>query len=194
MAGLPNAISLPDKFIFMKVGDHAAETWQQILERKRREYDEAGMIFWGYGGNACHPINQVQPFSKLLLKEMEDVVLVMEYISSDADPDIVPATEYSKDGVLWEPIPQGIKVTGSRYALVLDEIQPGDLQVSLNRYEVAVGPSAGKPAELYLQGRTDKACFVKSREERVVEASPEKITRKASFYARLKDPYAVVLR
>jgi hypothetical protein len=187
-------IELPNKFIFMKVGDHAAETWEQILERKRREYDEAGQIFWGYGGNACHPINQVQPFAKLALKEMGDVVLVMEYIRSNADPDIVPATEYSKDGVIWEPIPRGIKVTGSRYAMVLDEIRPGDLEVNLGRYEVAVGPSTGKAAEAYLQGRTDKACFVKSREERLTEVPSPKHTRKTSFLAKLKDPYAVVLR
>ena len=177
-----------DKFIFMKVGDHAAEAWEQILERKRREYIETGMIFWGYGGGACHPINQVQPFAKLALKEMDDVVLVMDYIRSNADPDIVPATEYSKDGVIWEPIPKGIKVTGSRYALVLDQINPGDLDISLNRYEVAVGPSAGKPADAYLQGRTDKACFVKSVTERVHDPVPNKPQRKAAFYARLKDP------
>lgn len=178
----------------MKVGNHAAESWEQILERKRREYTEAGQIFWGYGGNACHPINQVQPFAKLVLKEMDGVVLVMEYITSNADPDIVPATEYSKDGLEWEPIPKGIKVTGSRYALVLDEIQPGDLEINLTRYEVAVGPSAGKAAEAYLLGRTDKACFVKSREERVIEPPAAKHTRKANFFARLKAPYAVVLR
>lgn len=194
MIEAPNKIELPEKFLFMKVGDHAAESWEQILERKRREYEEAGQIFWGYGGNACHPINQIQPFAKLALKELDDVVLVMEYIRSNADPDIVPATEYSKDGVVWEPIPKGIKVTGSRYALVLDEIQPGDLDISLNMFEVAVGPSAGKPAEAYLQGRTDKACFVKSREPRLVNAPPEKLIRKANFVAKLKDPYAVVLR
>lgn len=178
----------------MKVGGHPAESWEQILERKRREYTKAGMIFWGYGGGACHPINQIQPFARLALKEMDKVVLVMEYIKSDADPDIVPATEYSKDGVVWEPIPEGIKVTGSRYAMVLDEIQPGDLDVWLNRYEVAVGPSTGKPAEAYLQGRTDKACFVKSAAERVVAEASEKLQRRVTFYARLKDPYAVVLR
>jgi len=194
MIEVPRKIELPSKFLFMKVGDHAAEPWEQILQRKRRELDETGRIFWGYGGNACHPINQVQPFAKLVLKEMDEVVLVMEYIHSNADPDIVPATEYSTDGVIWEPIPKGIKVTGSRYALVLDEIQPGDLEVNLNRYEVAVGPSAGKPAEAYLQGRTDKACFVKSREERIIETPSENHTRKANFFAKLKDPYAVVLR
>jgi hypothetical protein len=187
-------IELPSKFIFMKVGDHAAESWEKILERKRKEYVDAGRIFWGYGGNACHPLSQVQPFAKLVLKEIDNIVLVMEYIRSDADPDVVPATQYSRDGVTWEPIPAGIKVTGSRYALVLDEIQPGDLEVNLTKYEVAVGPSAGKPAEFYLQGRTDKACFVKSREDRKVETPSEKHTRKANFFARLKDPYAVLLR
>ncbi len=44
---------LPEKFLFMKVGNHAGEQWEQILTRKRKEYEATGMCFWGYGGNAC---------------------------------------------------------------------------------------------------------------------------------------------
>ncbi len=159
---------LPDRFLFMKVGNHAGETWDEILARKQKEYEKTGMIFWGYGGNACHPISRVQPFARLAIREQGKILLVMEPINSNADPDIVPAKEFSRDGVLWEPIPKGINVLGSRYAFVLGEIRPGELEVRLNSLEVAIGPSAGKAAETYLQGRTDKGCLVKSESVRKV--------------------------
>src|SRR5260370_36832375 len=112
----------PDKVLLMKVGNHAGEKWEQILERKRREFEKTGRTFWGYGGNTCHPISIVQPFARLAVKEQGGILLVMEPIDSRAEPDIVPAKEYSRDGVTWRPIPTGIQVTGSTYALILDEI------------------------------------------------------------------------
>ncbi len=184
---------LPDKFIFMKVGNHAGETWEQILERKRREYERTGRIFWGYGGNTCHPISIVQPFARLAVKEHGNIFLVMEPIESRAKPDILPAKEYSHDGVTWEPIPDGIQVIGSRYALVLGEIKPGDLEISLAEFEVALGPSAGKPAELYLQGHVDKGCFIKSTQSRIVPKQKQEV-RKIGFTAQMKEPFAVLLR
>jgi hypothetical protein len=152
------------------------------------------MIFWGYGGNACHPISQVQPFARLALKEQDTIYLVMEPIDSRAVPDVVPATEFSRDGVVWERLPRGVKVTGSRYAFVLDEIKPGDLELPLNGYEVGIGPSVGKPAESYLVGHTDKACLVHSRAARNVESDNGRIVRKIEHLAEMKDPFAVLLR
>ncbi len=87
-----------------------------------------------------------------------------------------------------------INVLGSRYAFVLSEITPGDLEVRLNSFEVAIGPSAGKPAEAYLQGRIDKGCLVKSGSPRDVAAPEERIVRKAGYAAEMKDPFAVLLR
>lgn len=182
------------RFLFMKVGNHAGETWEQILERKQKEFEKAGRIFWGYGGTTCHPLNVVQPFARLSVKEQGRILLVMEPIDSKAEPDIVPATEYSSDGIDWRPIPENILVTGSRYAFVLDEIKPGDLNITLAHFEVAIGPSQGKAAEAYLQGHVDKACFVKSDKARTVGAPPGKLIRKARFSAELKEPYAVLLR
>jgi hypothetical protein len=37
----------PEAFIFMKVGNHASENFNAILERKNRERERAGRIFWG---------------------------------------------------------------------------------------------------------------------------------------------------
>jgi hypothetical protein len=185
---------LPDRFLFMKVGNHAGESWEKILERKRREFERTGRTFWGYGGNACHPLSQVQPFARLTIREQGGIFIVMEQIDSRADPDVVPAREYSADGIAWEPIPEGIEVTGSRYALILDEIKPGDLSLELNNYEVGIGPSSGKAAEAYIQGHTDKACFTVSKTPRIVDQPTPRMVRKISYYAQVKEPYAVLLR
>ena len=50
--------------LYMKVGTHAQESLEQIIERKTREIEQAGFAFWGYGGGTCHPQTMVQPFAK----------------------------------------------------------------------------------------------------------------------------------
>jgi hypothetical protein len=193
MGGPVAKLKLPNKFLFMKVGNHAGETWDQILARKRKEYEKTGMIFWGYGGSACHPISQVQPFARLTIKEEGNVKLVMQPIKSNSDQDEAEATEFSEDGMVWKPIPKGIHVTGSRYALVLDEIKVGDLDLYLDEFEVGIGPSTGKVAEKYLTGRTDKGCLVK-RSDITEPGEGERKVRKVQFMADLKAPFGVLLR
>lgn len=191
----------PNAFIFMKVGDHAGESWEEILERKQREREQAGCIFWGYGGSTCHPIRQVQPFVRLHVGKAGGIQLLMEPVHSRAKPEIVPATQYSKDGVHWEPLPAGISVIGSRYAFVLDEITPGALDIPLEEFEVGIGMSRGRSADQYIGSRVDKGCFVRRESGIVVpsdsaERSSSEGTQKrvAKFTAELVDPYAVLLR
>jgi hypothetical protein len=183
----------PEAFVFMKVGDHAGETFEQILERKNREIKRAGFSFWGYGGTACHPISQVQPFAKSVIQKQGSIYLLMQPIHSTADPEIIPATLYSEDGVEWKRIPKEIQVTGSRYALVLSEILPGELDISPDEFVVGVGPSRGKPASEYLQGRVDKACLC--RENTKVKSTNKNNDRKEIKYmAKLQEPFAVLLK
>ncbi len=191
----------PDAFIFMKVGDHAGESWEEILERKQREREQAGRIFWGYGGSTCHPLRQVQPFVRLHVGKTGRIQLLMEPVHSRAKPEVVPATQYSKDGVYWEPLPEGIEVIGSRYAFVLDEIRPGELDIPLEDFEVGIGMSRGRAADRYIGNRVDKGCFVRresgivvpsgSAEEGSAEGTQKRV---AKFAAELVDPYAVLLR
>jgi hypothetical protein len=184
--------SPPDAFVFMKVGSHAGETFKEILARKNAEFSRARQIFWGYGGPTLHPVSKVQPFARTRAQAGGSVYVLMQYIDSHADPDIVPATEYSADAVTWKPIPPGIRVTGSRYALVLDEIQPGDLEIVLDDYEIALGNSRGKNAADYLKGHIDKACLVRGSKPRPASAIPR--IRKIEYVARLTKPYAVLLK
>lgn len=177
--------------IFMKVGRHDGEAFEDIIRRKREEYDKTGMIFWGYGGGTMHPISKVQPFCKMHIDHGEDIRLIMCEIQSDHPYTAAYATEFSRDGELWEPIPKGIRVTGSRYALVLDEIMEGDLSVDLSHYRVGIGPSAGKVASDYIAGRVDKGLLERSGIPN--EEIPSKVIE-SRFQARLKEPFAVLLR
>ena len=184
---------MPEAFIFMRVGNHAGETFESILERKQREFEEAGRIFWGYGGTTLHPIKHVQPFAKLCVAQEGSIRIVMEPIDSKAAPNVLPANEFSVDGVNWEPIPTGIEVTGSRFAIVLDEITPGQLDLNLSDFEVGIGPSRGRNAAQYVKGRVDKGCFV-SKQTRDSDLNTQERIVPIGFQARLLEPYAVMLR
>lgn len=182
----------PEAFVYMKVGNHAGEDFDAILQRKNRELKEAGRIFWGYGGTACHPLMQVQPFARLYAKKQGRIYLLMEPVDSKANPDIDPAIEFSTDGAVWRPLPDGIRVSGSRYALILGEIQPTDLEVQLEQYVIGIGHSRGKSAADYLQGRIDKGCLLRSTEP--APTSTESVRRTLKLSAELIEPYAVLLR
>ncbi len=180
----------PGAMLLMKVGSHAGESFEEILKRKNKEYEKTGQIFWGYGGNACHPLKQVQPFVSTHVDKGENVYLVMQEIDSRANPTILPATHFSADGKTWEPIPKGINVTGSRYALVLDEIRPVDLEIPSEQYEVGIGPSVGRSAKEYMQGHVDKACLV--RRDSTNTTADGNLVR-SRFAAKLLRPYAVLV-
>lgn len=187
----PKLITSPPKaFIFMKIGAHAGESLDDIMTRKATEIRDAGRSFWGYGGATCHPINQVAPFAQSFGDE--ELLLLMESVYSVADPAIVPAKQYSTDGKHWSPIPKGINVTGSRFALVLDEITPADFEVDLRRYQVAVGGSAGKSAADYLQGRVDKACLREGTGGAGLSLGRK--IRRISFVGRVVKPFSVLVK
>jgi hypothetical protein len=183
---------LPESFLFMKVGNHAGESFDAILARKNREREQAGCIFWGYGGTVCHPLMQVQPFAQLYTRQQGRIYLFMEPMDSKADPTIEPAREYSEDGAIWRPLPEGVSVIGSKYALVLDEIKPIDVEIDLEKYIVGIGHSRGKNATEYIQGRIDKGCMTLAP---VPPSSALKPLKKSiKFSAQLLESYAVLLR
>jgi hypothetical protein len=184
-------VHLPEDehFVFMKVGRHAGEDLDEILARKRLELERAGVIFWGYGGGTMHPIDKVQPFVRSRIEHQGQIKLLMQSIVSKHPDTEVFATEYSADGVNWEPMPEGVQVRGSKYALVLGEIQGGDLEVDFGAYQVGAGPSAGKPAEGYIRGRVDKGLL----EPAPGRAGPSAL-QPIHLAAQLVEPYAVLLR
>jgi hypothetical protein len=178
-----------EPFVFMKVGRHAGEDLEEILARKRLELERAGKIFWGYGGGTMHPIEKVQPFVRSRIAHHGQIKLLMQSIVSRHPDTPVVATEFSRDGVHWEPIPEGVEVRGSKYALVLGQIQSGeDLEVDFGAYRVGAGPSAGRLAAEYIKGRVDKGLL----EPGPPVAGAPRIH--IDLTAELVEPYAVLLR
>ncbi len=184
---MTNIINPGDAVIFMKVGTHASEGLEAIIERKRREIDEAGFSMWGYGGNTCHPRTMVQPFARTHAAEGRRIVLVMEPMTSRHFAEPLRAAEYSIDGRAWAPVPGPIKVLGSRYALCLGNLEEVETSLSLADTRVAVGTSTGRTGSDYIKGHVDKACLE-------VVASTGEDARPIGLIAEVIEPYAVLLR
>ncbi len=187
---MTSGILLPgDSFLYMKVGVHASESLQDIIERKRAEIKDAGVAFWGYGGSSCHPLSAVQPFVKEVTSRGTTVRLLMQEITSRHYAE-GEAKEYTADGKTYLPVPKGIKVLGSRYALVLSSLDQIDLDIGLDQTRVGVGAKAGASGANYIRGHVDKACLVFDPSA----GGPPGNVIKLGLSAVLAAPYAVILK
>ncbi|MGE4243302.1 hypothetical protein [Ramlibacter sp.] len=180
-----------DPFIFMKVGVHASEPLEAIIQRKREEIAKAGVSFWGYGGGTCHPLTAVQPFVKEYVANGVNVRLLMQEINSRHYAQPVRAEEYSADGVHWEKIHKDIHVLGSRYALVIESLDMVEMTIALEDSAVGVGRMRGAKGDKYIQGHVDKACLV-FQPGGAPEPTGKQVALKLA--ARLHAPYAVLLK
>jgi hypothetical protein len=177
-------------FLYMKVGIHAQETLEDIINRKAREIEQAGFAMWGYGGGTCHPQNTVQPFARSFEERGETIYLCMEEIVSKHFAEPVRADEWSEDGQTWNVIPPEIAVLGSRYALMIKNLRKDNFDLSLRDTKVAIGNSMGRLGSKYIKGRVDKACLevaapIDGGEDRCVHIA---------LVAEICDPYAVYVR
>lgn len=180
--------------LFMKVGTHAQESLADIIARKRKEIEKVGHTMWGYGGNTCHPSSMVQPFARTFAERQEPIHLVMEEMESNHFAEPLCAAEASSDGLNWSPIPDAIEVRGSRYALVIRDLQPANFKLPLQQTVVPVGPSNGRVGSRYVSGRIDKACLTVTTQPELSNDDTVKFERPIHLVAELVRPYAVFLR
>ena len=179
--------------LFMKVGTHAQETLEEIIKRKTEEIEKAGYALWGYGGNTCHPQTMVQPFARTFEERGQTIYLCMQEMVSKHWAEPVRADQYSEDGTTWKDIPPEIGVRGSRYALVIDQLERQMLELPLAMTRVALGNSQGRSGDRYIRGRVDKACL------EVVRNVPDNTGAKdnmvqINLVANLIRPFAVYVR
>lgn len=175
--------------IFMKIGTHARESLEDIIARKTKEIEQAGVAFWGYGGNTCHPQTMVQPFAQSYKKRGSTVYLCMHPMNSNHFAEQVRAQRFSVDGINWKPIDKAINVLGSRHALVVKNLRQEEFDLPLAATRVAVGPSMGASGRSYISGRVDKACLEIASDPDEAAASDPGVHIK--LVAELVDPYAV---
>lgn len=179
--------------LYMKIGTHANEDLDKIIARKTKEIKDAGFAMWGYGGNTCHPSSMVQPFAKSFVDQGRPIHLVMEQMQSKHFADPLAAAEYSVDNRNWQKIPESINVLGSRYALLIENLQPSELKLPLDQTQVPVGPSTGRVGSKYISGRVDKACL-EMLDRPLLLNDQEPMIKNISLTAQLRAPYAVFLR
>lgn len=177
--------------LYMKVGTHAMETLEDIIARKTKEIEEAGMSFWGYGGNTCHPQTMVQPFAKSFEERGQKIYLCMQRMDSKHFAEPVRAEKYSIDGISWEEIPHAINVRGSRYALVIRDLHKEEFDLQLSATRVALGTSMGALGNKYISGRVDKACL---QVNETVAAAGDSDKVRIGLVAELVEPYAVYVK
>ena len=180
------------RVLYMKVGRHADEPLEQILERKRREIAEAGFSLWGYGGNTCHPLTMVQPFARSCENAGGRIYLCMHRMQSNHFGVTERAHEYSTDGQSWHAVHPAIHVTGSRYALAIRDLREEEFRLPLSRTRVAVGNSTGVVGAKYISGRVDKACL--EILDPVADDSDVREPEIIGLVAELVAPYAVFVR
>lgn len=179
--------------LFMKVGTHAQEGLEDIINRKSKEIEQAGFAMWGYGGNTCHPRSMVQPFAEIFEAKGQPIHLVMQEMNSKHFAEQVRASDYSEDGLTWKEIPKPINVLGSRFALVIKSLERKEVMLPLNQTRVPVGPSMGRLGSRYLRGQVDKACLeVMDHSENTNEDDPKEV--QINLVAELQAPYAVFLK
>jgi hypothetical protein len=181
--------------LFMKVGTHADESLESIVQRKNREIEEAGYALWGYGGNTCHPRTMVQPFASAAESAGTPIHLCMEPMESNHFAVTARATEFSIDGFQWDKVPPAINVIGSRFALAIEQLHVEEFELPLSQTKVAIGNQTGRRGDQYIKGRVDKACL-----EYLGEADPEpeqdevEKVIEIGLVAELRKPYAVFVR
>jgi len=177
--------------ILMKVGFHTDEALSEIVRRKTSEEEECGKVFWGYGGTLCHPLTQIKPFVQRAQEQNLKPMLVMAFTPSRfAITDSEWAREMSVDKKVWKPIPPGVYVKGSRYAIVCKGFRKANEEIDLAAYKVAVGKRRGMRLSDYIRHRIDKACAFRAR-----KTHPEQGTTVAiSYVAEIVRPYAVFVR
>ena len=149
--------------MLMKFGTHGNASPHQIILDKTSDLLASGVFFWGYGGSTCHPENQVQPFLNQVAKNGENVYLVLSPIASVWDGNASQRSLFSRNFEDWIRLPDGVTVSGSKYAVICDEITICEEVIDLSNYEVSVGPHAGRPVSSYLRGRNTKACASRSK-------------------------------
>jgi hypothetical protein len=179
-----------EKVVLMKVGFHTTETLDCIIARKREE-DSVGPFYWGYGGTVCHPVNQIQPFVRESISQSQTVYLLMSFTPSKYIASEVVSTHFSTDRQEWRTLPDYVRITGSKYALVCRNIREVDLLVNLDDYVVGIGPKIGTRASDYLRQRVDKMC---AKYQPTVDKSTTSKKLQIQYIAEIVEPYAVFLR
>jgi hypothetical protein len=174
-------------FVFMKVGSHGDESFDEILERKSREQSSAKFMLWGYSGMLLNPIH-LSRYLKTVWDDGYHPLLLMQETKSPFKNNPVRSTHFSINKIDWLPLPSNVWTCGCDKAIVCRNLSRVDFEINLADYRVAIGPSNGKSLSDYLRFRTDKAC---ARHD--AEQNGEATMAPIAWVAEILPPFAIYL-
>ncbi len=135
--------------IFSIIGEHAKETKENILSRKKKEIKETGRSFWLIRSVKAK-VEDIQNICQLAQSGHKKIFCFFLEPSqkNGAQPTKTEAiaSQFSADSLQWKNIPKGIKVTGKidkrTAALVFKnlEICPAGAEVDLWEYSNFLNP------------------------------------------------------
>ena len=127
----------------------------------------------------------MQPFCKANNK----VYLLLTPTHSELNSNPKRAESFSIDKYTWLNFNSKINVYGSKYALIIKNLQKCNFEIDLKDYEIAIGKSKGKNLSEYLRGRVDKACAIKNIKDKNYSKKVKII-----MIAELVSPYSIFVK
>ena len=175
------------------MGDHAGESAEVIFNRKKADIDRTGKTFWLIRSPKARPAH----VQEICTMAPVYTIFVAPATRGGARPTIEEnsAEEYSKDGVLWHRLPNGLSpVTGKldtgAAALVFDLIET-DISGTLDLWSYGELSDNHKPLRFIL------GCSTVCASRMDTQSHPERMKsryREIVAVARLVQPYCVWLR
>jgi hypothetical protein len=192
MNELENALASPHCIISV-MGPHAGECADVIFDRKKSDILSVGMAFWLIRSPKARP-DHVQKMCSTLSGY---TIFVEPSTKGGARPTIEakPAKEFSRDRVIWQPLPIGIgpvtgKLDSGAIALVFETLTTG-MGGALDLWDYSEYSDISRPLKFILGCST--ICAVR-RESKAHAERMKSRYREIVAVARMKEPYCVWMR
>lgn len=191
MTLLEAALACP-RCVISVMGDHAGEATDAIFLRKTADIERVGKTFWLMNSQKARPA-QVQ-------KNCEAIPAYTIFIEPATRGGARPATkrdaakEYSCDGVLWKPLPEGLSpVTGklNRAAALVFDMMTTNVSGTLDLWDYGDSSEIHSPVKFILGCST--VCAI----QKDMKSHPKRMQsryRGIVAVARLVEPYGAWIR
>ena len=175
------------------MGAHAGEVADVIFDRKKMDIAKTGISLWLVRSPKARPVQVQEMFSPF----PGYTIFVAPSTKGGARPTIeaIAANEYSRDRVLWQPLPGGLgpvtgKMDSCSTALVFESLTT-NVQGVVDLWEYSEYSSLHRPLTLKLGCST--ICAVR-RESKAHSERMKSRYREVIAVARMKEPYCVWVR
>jgi len=177
--------------ILSLAGEHAKESFDEIIQRKKKDIENIGYTFWLENSYKTYP-DKVQKFYGIANKERIELDCLLYMGNTQDTKHNTKAKEYSVDKRNWQKIDSKLspitgKMSENTHALVFDKLDSKTMDLNLENY---VEFDSNSPIRNYPNVST--FCSIK-KHDNIVAKKPNNI-RKIFAIGRIHKPSSVWLR